>query len=565
MSEQIAATVNQYGLAGEAIVIASGTLQAAGIRQAADVDMCVPPETFRALRDTSGWVETRCDDGLLKLEHEGSEGLMPAEVFIDWGEGYSYADLNDGSFKMNGARFAGLDKVYAWKQDKRRPKDLTDLDLIKNRLFEGLLPQEMTAEELEFINQNVPEHLHGHPALQVAANGLVIVTTLYGRSADGLARRYSGSVEKDIPVFGHTRFHSAGGVERFRRQLKLSNARRAAAGLPSLYNDSDILAIVSAIANHDIIIGDGRGNDENKSGEVVYRHLIQAGCSDGIPEKSRAGVKKTKFDDIKMSQGSGVESAYGVVEDTVQSLDIGSLPEPYSAEESYWMSMEDLSRAKAGFDRILVRQAKKLGVIITDLKTALLVIDSDPEVTAAFEAKLRSCASLHANWRYPDICELDNPEARRAHAAKLTAIADRIAAGELTALDSLEVVREHVAEMASIFSVPDDSHQGYQYQETSSPMDLMAASIGQVATILERAKDQQIPTIINDITERMAAIENRIAQLQANVDEQNSQQLEPQIDLLQKAHYALSGALATLESGGNIARYLDEYIGNLGL
>lgn len=61
----------------------------------------------------------------------GDDRHMAVEVATDWGDGYSYDALKKGDFVKKDVHYAGLDAVYAWKQDHGRQKDAPDIDLIK--------------------------------------------------------------------------------------------------------------------------------------------------------------------------------------------------------------------------------------------------------------------------------------------------------------------------------------------------------------------------------------------------------------------------------------------------
>ncbi len=589
MSERIAATVNHYGLAEEAVVYAGGTLEAAGIRPASDVDLCVSPEAFRALREAGGWVEGRCDDGQPKLQRSGDGEHMPVEVVSNWGEGYSYEDLRRGSFRKDDICFAGLDAVYAWKQDKGRPKDTVDLALIKERLYARPLPDEMVARQLEFMRQHAPQSLHDHPALKVGANGLVIVDTLYGRDSQGPARRYSGLVEKDIPVFGHTCFHSAGGIKHLAQQVRLSNERRRQQGLPPLYSEADLAALYALFPYHDAIIGDGRVNDETKSAELVRQHLILGGSDmDDIPERAAVGVKGTIYDDIARVQSAHIGGEYAHIQETAKGLDLGNLPEAFSPLESFWMCVEDLCRAKAGHDRILAIRAEELGVTITDLETALAVVDSSPATIAAFASKTNNCGLLHSGHKYPGTYEMDDPEVRQEHALCLHGIAQRVKDGDLTASDLLGVIHRHIDAIAEKMSararrsasgVPNQAQPGepnlnsgtrnafalVEMAAASGPaIDLQGSLLG-LAGILESIDNQHVPAVVGGLEQQMSLLESCIAEIQANINDQNRQQAEARIELLRRAIDSLAGAASTLSEGDNSVRgHNEEYRRDIG-
>lgn len=586
MSERIASTVKYLGLESDGIVVAGGVLEAAGIRQTSDVDLCVSDERFRQLRESGQWTEGRCADGRPILRVQAGEH-MAVEVAAGWGEGYSHKQLKEGDFVKDGVHYAGLDTVYAWKQDNTRPKDAPDIDLIKGRLLERPMPEEMSAREMEFLKSLAPENLHDHPALRVAANGLLLVTTLYGRDYNGPVRRYTGDVERDIPAFGHTRFHTAGGLVRLRDQIDASDARRKRLGLPSLYSESDKAALFALYAYHDAIIG-ARGTEERKSAELVRLHLIIAGSDfDDIPDKAKTGVEDTIFDD-KAGKQTGGGRKYRVVGDTTKGIDLGNLPSPLSPLESVWMGVEDLCKVRAGYDRLLARRAEELGVTIHDLEVALAVADSSPETRAAYGDKMGRAAGLHQNHTYSGLWELDNPQTRHEHAACLRGVSQRVSSGELSPSDSLDVIKSHVAAQyerqnarsgGRVINPPVvvDLKLGHRHSApaigprlgkaafSKSTPETNAASLLDIASGLAEIQERIIGGVANDTLGCISSLEASIAAIQEAAGSYSVGQPAVEcLGLLSEAAAKLRTIVSILGDDDGLKGILEAYISNLG-
>ena len=110
------------------VVIASGVLDAYGIREADDIDLAVEAQLFAELGSVPGWSEEHAEWG--EVYYRKGD----CEAWAGWTEPDSdrplYEDLLPDTIEIDSVRYMTLDYVRAWKARKRRQKDLADIALI---------------------------------------------------------------------------------------------------------------------------------------------------------------------------------------------------------------------------------------------------------------------------------------------------------------------------------------------------------------------------------------------------------------------------------------------------
>ncbi len=433
MSERIANQVKSIGLEQQAVVVTGGALEAAGVRIASDIDLLVEDQTFRALREGSGWEERPSPvDGRPLLCRDGVE-IGPASL----GD-VMYAQLQERGHSVHGVRFASLPDTYAWKQETARPKDLDDLDLIRNRLFDRPVADGLVAGELEFIRGLLPEHLADHPAAVIAANGLFIVRTLYGKPDErprGDVRTYTGSFETlSVPATYHNYDHTAAGLLRIPEQAHRTNLQALGAGLPALFSDSDLLAAMAAYAYHDAVLGHGRYTnnpthyDELQSAQLVERHLTLAGCTDDtIPEKGFAGVSATRFNQNTLAQNVDPRLGHEHIQVAAAGADLCEFAYESGVASAIKVVVEDGYRMAFGSPS--GRKAEALGHNPGVIREDIAFIDQDPALQRWFAEQLIGSGRFCANHEYPDGWMLDDRPQRMANAAAMMSIGESVLQG----------------------------------------------------------------------------------------------------------------------------------------
>lgn len=106
------------------MVVGSGILNALHIRASNDIDLIISEELFYLLKDR-GWQIAKREDGTLKITYK------QFECMTDW-YGKTLKEMLKDAIFIDDIPYMSLDDVYEWKRRLGRPKDLTDLQLIKN-------------------------------------------------------------------------------------------------------------------------------------------------------------------------------------------------------------------------------------------------------------------------------------------------------------------------------------------------------------------------------------------------------------------------------------------------
>lgn len=127
----IVKAINQAKLPkDQLIVVASGIMNALGIRESDDIDLVITPELYKRLKNTPGWKE---------IEKHGYNVLMngPFEAGLSWDNDDEIPNLDyllKDAVYIKDVPFASLEKVRTWKEKMGREKDKKDLVLIDNYL-----------------------------------------------------------------------------------------------------------------------------------------------------------------------------------------------------------------------------------------------------------------------------------------------------------------------------------------------------------------------------------------------------------------------------------------------
>lgn len=113
---------NQY------VVIGSGLLDAWGLRASHDVDIVVSDELFADL--------TRMGRYTLGARPNGDRFLSDGtyEIFDNWGEDGSFAQLMQGSVEVDGIRFVSPEYLIRQKSERGWDKDVRDIALLREKL-----------------------------------------------------------------------------------------------------------------------------------------------------------------------------------------------------------------------------------------------------------------------------------------------------------------------------------------------------------------------------------------------------------------------------------------------
>jgi len=441
--------------AESAVVVGDTALESAlgaDVYRADTLEVALSEDAYRYIRVQPGVEETVLSNGDYCLAGDDFTASL------QWA-GRTPRELRQGGYVQEGVAFAGLPDVYGHKQQRGTEQDQRDLAQLRGHLYGNrLLPAVMLAGERSFITDCVPEHLHERPELEVAANGLYIVRTVFGHE-DGEIHTYSGSAEEGpVPASFHAWRHTALGTRDGQRNIDVLNQECVNAGRPPLFSDDDRMATLVGYSCHDAILGHGRrrvnpeGHDERQSADLAVRHLEAAGVTKGnVLEGAHAGGMATTYNEITRRQDIDPSRGYVHIQENTAGSDFSGLRRKDGALNALRLAPEDLGRTGAGYDQPLARLVEALNaeqpagtppIRITSASDAFRLIDAHPDFPATVNGEhmtLREATARHIagnkafflkhqpfeSWR------IGEPGITIEHAECLAAIAQGVAAGEL--------------------------------------------------------------------------------------------------------------------------------------
>jgi hypothetical protein len=389
-------------VAQETVVVGSGAIEAtlgADMRPRNDTDLVVSRQAFDYLRQQPGWTETRFPHGGPRLRN-GQYDVGP-----DAWQDISIEELQERAWRtVGGVAIASLSDVYDWKQrgsldtdDPKSVQDQRDLALIRDQLFKKPLPAQVMPGEIEFTRSTLPENLRDDPdaqvALALAANGLHIVTVLYGRAG----RSHLLSAELELPeyrgrTYYHNRTHTADGMRRGQIHMTRLNALDEAAGRTPRFDATARLDALVSYGYHDGKYGGGResdnpmGYDELESARIARAHAVIV----GLQPSDRSGrifeaIEDTGFDQQTQRQKGGGAGRSDLGRLTT-GVDLQGISESTALIGSQELLLEDMTaqRQYKVFRRILGKVAIEHGVVLgPDPVDALQFIDDHADAKPA--------------------------------------------------------------------------------------------------------------------------------------------------------------------------------------
>lgn len=113
----------------QVVVIASGVLDALGLRKAGDVDLVLSPELFASLSVRDDWIQSIKHDEPMLTRGD-------VEAFLSWGSDAvpNFRELYDEGIAVDGVRFANPRFVINWKKQRMSDKDVADIALLEEYL-----------------------------------------------------------------------------------------------------------------------------------------------------------------------------------------------------------------------------------------------------------------------------------------------------------------------------------------------------------------------------------------------------------------------------------------------
>lgn len=512
------------------VVVGSRTIEAVvgpDIRRGADTDLVVPDEAYRHLRERPEMEEIiEPSDGYRHLVGDGYD------IATTRG-GKTGEELIAGGYSHRGVNLAGLPDIYAFKQRGDRPpekgdphKDQRDLTIIQDRLYSAeILPDAILEEQLRFIRKYMPERLHGRPELKVAANGLYIVSTLFGIES-GTVRTYSGTVEKEaVPATYHAWKHSAFGYRAGQRNHDLRDARREAelrvagqtmSAKEREERDDERIQSGTAFANHDVILGHGReaanpkAHDEKQAAEHVVRQLRGVGVTDEHKlQGTYQGVIVTAFTEATKGQNIDETRGHITVQHTGAGCDMYACRTSEGPINAGRLAIEDLFRVGAGYDAPLARLLKELNaklpagappIRVETPEAGALLIDTHPDYPVTrtmpdgtiIKTTLRNALADHydgsskfqRNYKFPKRWLVGDPAMQGQNADELAATAEGVRNGTINAVESLQRLEQYKQRYMDLTTAAIPAPQ-----ETSVlPVESSTSSSDPITTFLNKIK-----------------------------------------------------------------------------
>ncbi|MET9031205.1 hypothetical protein ABZW96_37360 [Nocardia sp. NPDC004168] len=445
----------------EAIVTGSSAMNAAfgaPLRGSHSLDLVVPEAAYRYLREQPGWSEVRFAGEYRMLRHGD------LEVSIKRGHEPGHRELASRAWRTpEGIQVAGLADVYAFKQARRLPKDVTDIALIRARLLDPNQPPltgHVLQREIQAVRSFLPDTALNHPdagvAVRLAAHGKYITSTLHGDPGVGQVNQIIGDLE--LPEYRvPATYHNGFGLAEDGRLLQQHLGNIGA-------SPHERLDAAAADTYSDAVYGNGRrsnnpdGYDELRSADLAHAHALSLGYEPARADRIHEMIKGTAFDEQTKAQ-AGKHHPDPLVQ-SIAGVDLQTLAQPSSLEDVLDLVPEDLTSRRYSPDRVLGRTLDENNLQIRSTAEALAITDDYAEyrpsidgapstktVMDAFAYRFTGNAGFSANHQYPPAWTLDNPELRAEHAEKTRELGQKLADRDITATQAHQEARYHTEAM----------------------------------------------------------------------------------------------------------------------
>lgn len=452
-------------VAGDSLVLGRGAVDAAfegRVHPGSRLEVSVPEEAYRHLREQPGWSETRRPDGTVRLVND------EMSIGMGWDGGSPrHRELFGRSWTTpGGIHVASLPDVYAILQERGLPRDLLDTAAIRRRLLDPgqpPLPEHVLVREMDAMRSFLPDSVLGHPdadvAVRLGANGMHISSTLYGDPGVGRANQIIGDLELSeyrVPATYHNGFGLVEDGRLLQEHLGNIGAR-----------PHERLDAAAADTYSDAVYGNGRrgnnpeGYDELRSADLARAHALSLGYEPERADRIHDMIKGTAFDEQTKGQ-AGKHDPDPLVQ-SIAGVDLQTLAQPSSLTDLFDLVPEDLASARHSPDRILGRTLVENDLRICSTEEGVAVIDeyaeyrptidgvrSDRTVMDAAAARVAGNAGFSdpvTGHRYPSTWTLDNPELRAEHTEKARELGRKLADREITMSRAHQEVRDHAAAM----------------------------------------------------------------------------------------------------------------------
>jgi hypothetical protein len=274
----------------------------------------------------------------------------------------------------------------------------------------------------------------------LGAAGLALAEERYGRD-EYSPRLYGGTYEDRVLAT----YHHAGHSRLFIRNMFVYAAKVNQVE-PGTY-DQDAYARFPIIgAFHDLIMGNGRGNDEHQSALLASQMMKRLGFVLDEDPETEAGIDGTVWNDELEAQSVREDDEYLPYR---RAAAVADLMNVFTEAEGYLvvgLIIEDMCKHKEG--QLFTKEADAAGFLLegVTIEDCLRFVDSRPALRAKFAEMLNGQAGFVAEFKAADPRMDALFPGRAANIAFMNELAARYSAGELSALEVLYASRDFMRE-----------------------------------------------------------------------------------------------------------------------
>jgi len=274
----------------------------------------------------------------------------------------------------------------------------------------------------------------------MGATGLAHAVLKYGKDEHEL-RTYSGSVERNVLAAYHHGDHPRHFVRDMFRFAAAVNEQR-----PGTYTAEHFARFPGIGAFHDLVMGNGRGNDERQSAELAMELLTRLGFTLLPDGATRAGILATTWDETRCRQAVDPANEYIKYQRASAVADLLHLFDRRGPYYSICLAVENFT--KQMHDQIFTREADRVGFRYegVSIDECFAFIDQSPVLSEEFATFLYSQTGFLENFT-PGDPELDLLFPGRQDNIDFTrGIAKQYASGTMNSLDVLHAARDYMEE-----------------------------------------------------------------------------------------------------------------------
>jgi hypothetical protein len=270
-------------------------------------------------------------------------------------------------------------------------------------------------------------------AIGLAASGL-----RYGKNEQQL-KLYSGTYEQNVVGAYHHENHSRDFIRNLFVYATAVNER-----YPETYTEEHFTRFPGIGAFHDIVMGEGRGNDEHLSA-ILAITLMRDLAFTMLPDRpTEAAIHATTWSDEQKAQSVNPQSDYLEYEWAAGVADFLQLFDRRGPYLAICVAIEDFSKKR--YDQVFTQEAIAAGFQIAgaSIDDCIAFIDQSPILRELYTEFLGGQAAFFEHFRPADP-ELDDLfPGRQANIAFMQELAQDYANGRKSALDTLLAAREYM-------------------------------------------------------------------------------------------------------------------------